>query len=259
MSPVVSRLTKYPVKSLDGLNVDSLSAGEGSFIVGDRQFALMDDRGKLINGKREALVHRLRFSVQGKECFISAEGTGTSVLFDPAGAFREAEVFLSDFFNRHVRILEDPKGNFLDVPVDSALTLVSSSSLRKVAEWLQIDDLEEVRRRFRPNVEVDGVEAFWEDCLFGSPGEVVPFRIGELILECVGPRERCVVPTRNSFTGEGNSSIPKKFAELRWSAVPAGSKLHEWQHGYFLCVDCRISPSSYGGTIRIGDTLSTRP
>ena len=255
-TPVVSRISVYPFKSLDGLSVEEASAGAGSFITGDRQYALFDERGKYINGKANPLVHRLRLKKIPSGFLISSDLLKTGVEFSGRDDIAELEEFLGRHFNQPVVVRENNEGRFLDIPVDSGITIVSTASLEKVRDWMGLKDLDEARRRFRATVEIDGVPPFWEDILFGVPGDEQSFRLGDLELICVGPRERCVVPTRDSMTGEVTPAFPKKFAAHRWEQVPGHSQLHDWGHGYFLSVDCRIAASSFGKIVRLGDQLT---
>lgn len=256
MNPVVSRITIYPVKSLDGYAVNTAEVGHHSFLVNDRRFAMFGNDGKLINGKSSPLVHLLRLTRTGElhfECYSLLLNESFGFL---AGVNDHAfSLFLSRHFDRPVELREDTSGNFQDVPHDAAITLVSTASLLKIGEWMMIDDLDELRARFRATIEISGVPAFWEDRLFAQPGKQVGFRIGEVGLECVGPRERCVVPTRHPETGDVYHGFAKTMAAFRWKNIPDHSLLQTWEHGYFLSVDCRITPDSYGKKINVGDRL----
>lgn len=255
MKPVVSRLTLFPFKSLDGFVVPEFVIGDGSYVIGDRRYALFDQRGKYINGKAEPLVHRLRLSANEKGYQLFSSVTNQSYQFESGCPNEGLTEFFTIHFGRSVEVRENNTGDFQDVPHNSAVTLVSLASLKKTCEWMGIENLDEVRRRFRATIEIDGVEAFWEDCLFGSPGDRFRFRLGDVEMESVGPRERCVVPTRHPESGEVSSGFAKQFALARWNEVKDDSKLHDWNHGYFLSVDCRILPASFGKRIITGDEL----
>ena len=48
----IERITVYPIKSLDGINVDKVEITQGGSLRYDREFALVDGDGKFINGKK---------------------------------------------------------------------------------------------------------------------------------------------------------------------------------------------------------------
>ena len=59
-SPILSRIWIYPIKSLDGVSVDSAIIAPGGSLTMDREFALIDDGGKFVNAKRTAKIHQVR-------------------------------------------------------------------------------------------------------------------------------------------------------------------------------------------------------
>lgn len=256
MPATVSRITIYPFKSLDGYATGLLQIGPGSFVRNDRRYALVDADGKRVNGKATPLVHLLRLNYLADAMFACTSVTlNRSIVVDMNAPWTPFNAFLSEHFGRRVELREDESGNFQDVPHEAAITLVSTATLEQVAQWMNLTDLDEVRRRFRVTVEVSGVPAFWEDALFGAPGDVIPFRMGDVDLEGVGPRERCVVPTRHSITGTVDTGFAKELARQRWEHRPKDSLLPAWKHGYFIGVDCRIAPSSWNRCIYLGDSI----
>ena len=55
----LERLRAYPVKALDGIDLERAAVLDGGTIEHDREFALFDADGEVINGKRTARVHDL--------------------------------------------------------------------------------------------------------------------------------------------------------------------------------------------------------
>ncbi|MFN8155682.1 MAG: MOSC N-terminal beta barrel domain-containing protein, partial [Bacteroidia bacterium] len=131
MNPVVSRLTVFPFKSLDGIDCSCVQTGSGSFLQGDRLYALFDARGKYINGKANPLVHTLRLREEEGRFHLTSAALHRSIDFSADSGLRQAADFLSDHFGEEVTIRKNESGKFLDVPVESAITLVSGASLRK--------------------------------------------------------------------------------------------------------------------------------
>lgn len=58
--PHLSRILLYPIKSLDGVTVTEATLLEGGALQGDREFAIVDQQNRIINGKRNPKIHRLR-------------------------------------------------------------------------------------------------------------------------------------------------------------------------------------------------------
>lgn len=52
--------------------------------------------------------------------------------------------------------------------------------MTEVASWFPGLSVDEMRRRIRANIEIDGVPAFWEDRLFSEQGDLVSFRVGDV-------------------------------------------------------------------------------
>jgi uncharacterized protein YcbX len=71
----------------------------------------------------------------------------------------------------------------------------------------------------------------------------------------MSPRARCVVPTRNPETGERIRAFSKTFAERRAASLPEWSLLKEYEHRYFLTVNCYIPATEIGKSVKLGDEL----
>ena len=55
----VERLRVFPIKGLDGIDIETAPVLEGGTLKYDREFALFDADGNVINGKRTERVHDL--------------------------------------------------------------------------------------------------------------------------------------------------------------------------------------------------------
>jgi uncharacterized protein YcbX len=257
LDPTVSRITIYPVKSLDGISLQNARIGNGGCLEHDREYAIVDSNGRFVNGKSNALVHVLRSNVDLDHETISFRHESETIwhqfhLQNDKAAINE---FLSSFFNMPVTLQKNPEGKFLDIPVKSGVTVLSTASLETVSGWFNNLELEETRMRFRATIEIDHVPAFWEDRLFYQQETVVEFKIGEAILYGMSPRARCIVPTRHPKTGELIHAFQKTFAIQRAASQPDWSSLDDYGHGYYLSVDCYIPPSEFGKFIAVGDEI----
>lgn len=242
----VDQLYRYPVKSMQGLAVESVELGL-SGIDGDRSRALIDvDSGRLMSAKRWS-----------KLLLAGADDVGITI---PDGTHRPYESddmdrMLSTWLERDVALhqvapevdlsyemtfdppnddaelyeIPAPSGSFLDLaPVHlvSRQTLHAGTTARPDLDW----DV----RRFRPNLVVDavGTPPFGEDAWCGRQ-----LRIGTALVEAVQPTVRCAMPLRAQ---PGLESQPALFHAL--------DEIHANHLGIYVSV---IAP----GEIRIGDPI----
>lgn len=256
-NPVVDNITIYPVKSLDGISLPKAQIGNGGCLMHDREYAIIDSKGKFVNGKSNTLVHLLRDAVDFENEIISFrhESTDEWNSFHLQNDKSAINDFLSTFFKMPVTLARNTDGEFLDIPVQSGITVLSNASIKTVSTWFKDMNIEETRKRFRATIEITGAPAFWEDKLFLEEGTAIEFKIGEVTLYGISPRARCVVPTRHPQTGEVIHGFPKIFAQQRIKTLPPWSTLIDYGHAYYLSVDCYIPPSEFGKRIAVGDEL----
>ena len=257
-NPFVDTITIYPVKSLDGISLQKAQIGNGGCLMHDREYAIVDSIGKFVKGKNNDLVYLLRSKIDFENEIISFRHESTDVwnsfhLQKNTTAINE---FLSSFFKMPVTLIRNTQGEFLDIPVQSGVTVLSNASLQTVGAWFNDMDIEEIRKRFRATIEISGVPAFWEDKLFLEEGTAIEFKIGEVTLYGISPRARCVVPTRNPQTGELLHGFSKIFAQQRTQTLPRWSTLKDYGHAYYLSVDCYIPPTEFGKWIAVGEELT---
>ncbi len=269
--PHLARITIYPIKSLDGVVVERATALAGGALEHDRRFALRNPTGEYVNGKRFEAVHRLRstFDPVGSTVSVAAERTGQQAAFrrfDLDADRKALEAWLRDYFGlkEPLELVENAVAGFPDDTDSPGPTIVSTATLETVAGWFPGLSLDEVRRRFRANLEIGGVEAFWEDRLYGEADQVVRFQIGALTLEGVNPCQRCAVPTRDSLTGASMPHFAKQFAERREQTLPAWAARSRFDHFYRLAVNTRPAASEcvqiqLGDRVRILGTLPKSP
>ncbi len=257
VNPVVDRITIYPVKSLDGISLQKARIGNGGSLVHDREYAIIDGKGKYVKGKNNDLVYLLRSAIDFDNDIISFRHEAETGWhhFHLQKDKTAIDEYLSSFFKIPVALYQNIQGEFLDIPVQSGVTVLSTASLQTVGAWFNNMDIEETRKRFRATIEIADVPAFWEDKLFLEQGTAIEFKIGNVILQGISPRARCVVPTRHPETGEVIHGFPKLFAKQRASDLPHWSTLDDYDHAYYLSVDCYIPPSEFGKWIAVGDEV----
>jgi uncharacterized protein YcbX len=247
----------YPLKALDPLLTDEARITSGGALEYDRRWAVRNQRGKFVNGKRNARVSlvRSRYRIHPFSVFLKAEGTGDEAAFLLPEESHLAEAWLTGFFGEAVTMDENPAGGFPDDTDASGPTIVSQSTLETVASWYPGLDAGDILRRFRPNLVIDGVPPFWEDRLYGVKGGSRPFSVGCVTFHGINPCARCVVPTRDPVAADVMPGFMAKLIERRKATLPSWAEASQFDHFYRLCVNTRIPPSEAGKTLRAGDPV----
>jgi hypothetical protein len=228
----------------------------------DRQFALLDSQGLAFNAKRTGAMHRLRTQVDPTGRTVSLAADGSTATLDAATFHLDddrpsLEAWLSAYFGLDgaVRLAENAEAGFPDDAEASGPTIVSTATLEAVAAWFPGLAAAEVRRRFRANLEIDGVEPFWEDRLYAEADEVVRFQLGEATLEGVNPCQRCVVPSRDSTTGEITPQFVQQFSVRRQQSLPSWAAASRFDHYYRLAVNTRSAGGNDRQRIQVGEPI----
>ena len=228
----------------------------GAGLQHDRELRLADAEGRDVNGKllgEKILRLRSEFDLAYHELTVR-DGSSTLQARLPAQQAR-AEQWFSERLGMPIRIEQNASGGFPDDVAASGPTLVSRATLEAVAGWFGLD-LEETRRRFRANLEIEGAPAFWEDRLFGADGLTRQFSMGEVLLEGVNPCARCTVPSRDSRSGAlAPPGFAKLFAEKRRATLPEWAEPSRFDHFYKLAVNTRIPDSENGKLLHVGDEI----
>jgi uncharacterized protein YcbX len=133
--------------------------------------------------------------------------------------------------------------------------LISTATLSEVAGWFDGMTLDDARLRFRANLEIDGVEPFWEDRLVADGDREVRFRIGQAELFGTNACQRCVVPTRDPRTGEPLREFARQFARHRQERLPAWAPAARFDHYYRLALNTRPA-LAVQRELTVGDELT---
>ncbi len=212
--------------------------------------------GRVINGKRTPLVHQLEATYDDNVTHVTLTDRRDrrKETFSLAADRGTLERYLSNHFSMPVTLREDATRGFPDDTDASGPTVISAETLREVGEWFGFD-VENSRRRFRANLTLEGGGPFWEDRLFGPPGEPVLFRIGEILFFGTNPCARCVVPSRDPVSGQQGTGFAKQFSEHRRDSLPMWSDRDVFDHFYRLAVNTRLYSNSKERLLRVGDLV----
>lgn len=257
MCPHLARICLYPIKSLDPIEVSEAVALRTGGLAHDREYCLQDCGGLLLNSKNlgdKLITIRSDFHLSFGELVLRADGK--EYLFRLPREKRQLEQWFTRRLGQPVSLARKISGGFPEDEEVPGPTVVSTATIEETASWFTKMTTEEIRRRFRPNLEIDGVPAFWEDHLFAEGSGKVSFRIGDTAIDGVKPCARCIVPQRDSFSGKANySSFAKIFAEQRAKTLPAWTDRSCFDHFYCLSTNAVIPESESGKVLHVGDPV----
>lgn len=256
--PRVARIQIFPIKSLDPLVVESANVLPSGALEFDRRFALADVAGRFINGKRTDLINALqsRCDPSNRTVSVGERGMGDGRLFHLDDDRADLEALLAEHFQIPVQLVENAITGLPDDTDAPGPTIISTATLETVASWFDHIDLHEARLRFRANIEIDGVEPFWEERLYGVAGEAVRFRIGRVEFEGTNPCARCVVPMRDPATGAFDPIFKQHFRARREATLPPWADRSRFDHFYRLAINTQPVAAFVGGTIHVGDDVT---
>jgi len=208
----VVRISIAPVKSLGLVHPEEVQLGPGG-VVGDRRLWLVDEDGRLFNGKRRGQLVRVHpdWDEESRRLALTfpdgsrVEGVvelGDPVAVEMYGVPRPSqrvlgpwEDALSAHAGKRLRLLWADEGAADRTDRGGTVSLVSRASLERLrAEAGARDPVD--GRRFRMLFEIDGVAAHEEDDWLG-----VEVRIGEATIGVKGDVGRCVVTSLGPDTG----------------------------------------------------------
>ncbi len=255
--PFLAGIYIYPIKSLDALSVTQAKILASGALENDREFALFDGQGNFVNGKRHAKINQIRssFDLSTRSLSLAIQGSEAKNIFNIDKDRIKLETWFSNYFSFPVKIEENSILGFPDDTNSPGPTIISTATLELIASWFPGLTLENIRCRFRANLEIGGVPPFWEDQLFAEVGELVTFQIGAVKFEGVNPCQRCIVPTRDAITGESYPNFQKIFVEKRKETLSDGIARSRFNHFYRFSVNTRVVESQEGKVLHLRDEV----
>lgn len=250
----VSRIRVYPVKSLDPVSKSRVRITDIGGLADDRTFALFDADDEVVNGKRTDQIHGIsaQIDIETNSIALAPNQSEAHQEFHLEDDRESLEAWFSEYFDMDIYLDETTGGGFTDSSAGAGPTILSEATLEELASWFSDITTEEILRRLRPNIVLEGVPAFWEDSLVDTT-----FSIGDTTLRGVKPVPRCVVPTRDSDTGAITPNFSKTFSENREQTLPDWSPPDEFDHYYKVMIIAAVDEDSYGSAIRVEDEVTT--
>lgn len=247
----ISKIIVYPIKSLPGTEVKNTILTPASGLKWDRKWALRYGDGRYLNGKHDQRIHFIRTKydlIQGEVSLAFQDSIFSSFSLDNYLAIGK---WFSNYWNEDIRFTM-AETHFADDQKAPGPTLISGASLLKVGSWFGIEDLGELRKRFRANLEIEGCQPFWEDSLIIENNGY--FSIGKTILRANNICKRCIVPSRNPKTGEHIKNFSKIFSNHRKNELPESEPFFD--HYYRLAINTTVPDQPGPKGIKTDDLLS---
>ena len=258
INPHVARLLIYPIKSLDQVDCDRVIILKSGALEGDRTWAIFAQDGSFVNGKRNNKIYALRseFDLKTNTVSLRIQGTDQTATFNLRESCGALCNWLEEYFGFPVEIKQDLNLGFPDDTLSPGPTIISTATLKAIASWYPELNTADIRRRFRANIEIAGVPAFWEDQLFTTPEATVKFKVGDVNFMGVNPCSRCKVITRDPQTGNPYPKFQQIFIAQRKITLPQWTYRVQFNHFFRLAVNTRLSPREAGKVINIEDKVT---
>jgi len=255
--PKLTRISIYPIKSLEGLDVTEAQIVQDGALQYDRAWSLFKEDGKWFRAKDSGMLHRIRtaFAEDYSSVTLRLQDSDETHGFNLQSDLAALGDWISDVVEQRVHV-RHRLGGFPDDRSFTGPTVVSTGTLNEVASWYDSLTPEEIHWRMRANLVVDADEPFYEDRLLDDLEHVVAFRIGSAELHGISATGRCVVPTRDPVTGEQLRDFQKVFMAKREETFPVDIKRTErFKHLFCLTIRTYVPQSEWGKSLRIGDSL----
>ena len=255
---LLSRITIFPIKSFPGVDVDACRILPSGALEWDRRLALIDAAGDFVNAKSSTQLHQFQatFDLSVPSVGLSVSGHRGSREFHLDDDLESLGDYLSCLLNQTVRVAEDVTSGFPDDLEAGGPTIIAMATLQEIAALFGTIPLDEMRRRFRTNLEISSVPSFWEDSLYGEVDAApVPFQIGRVTLGGVRPCRRCAVPGRNPETAEVSQAFAKVLAMFRKVKLPPGTPGSHFIDYYRLATNTVLIDAGDDSILRVGDPV----
>ncbi|MBT5705007.1 MOSC N-terminal beta barrel domain-containing protein [bacterium] len=257
-NPKLGRIRIYPFKSLDPIECRTTHFTSAGSLKKDRRFAFLLPNGTFFNAKNDPRIHRIRLQIDpGFQLYeFSIRGTNNKIQIDLTEGFKNLERWIFTQLKVQVKVTENGDHGFPDDLQASGPTVISRGTIEAIAAWYPNLTPDDIRTRFRANLEIDNVPAFWEDRLCAEKGAgEIEFQIGNATLRGINPCQRCVVPSRNQQTGEPFANFSKHFLVERQKSLPSWAPRSQFNHFYRAAINTTAQNNGDVGSIKLGDEI----
>lgn len=246
----VAQLWRYPVKSFQGEQVDSLEIDAGG-AAGDRTLAVVDPAaGKVLSAKRWADLLLASARVDGDDVVIALPDGAEHRASDPG-----VHVALSAWLGQEVRLEPPPAEGSLPMEMYTGMSDEDTPLFDwpgPPGTWLDLADAHWLTtaslaaaaarhpegtwdvRRFRPTALIDAPSTGWPEDTWTT------IALGEVHSDILMPTMRCSMPSRAQPGLDQDKTIGTTIRDQ-----------HENNLGVYAAI-------ARGGTLHVGDTVNAR-
>ncbi|WDI30189.1 MOSC domain-containing protein [Hyphococcus flavus] len=263
----VSSLHYYPVKGVRGVACERAAFDERG-LVNDRRWLVTSAEGQSLTQRDHPVLAQVEAKVTSDGLRLSCNGAECDVALPPRASRRRIKVWrdevdamdagdkasswFSTLLDRPARLyFMDEEAERMTTAKWSPVSTVSfadmhpfliatTESLQALNDSIIANGGEAVgMERFRPNIVIDGAEAWADDSW-------LVIKIGDYVFDVIIPCDRCVVTTKDQMTGESAGKEPlRTLAKIRKSAdAKITGALFGW----------RCSPRG-SGELKVGDKI----
>ncbi len=232
----LARITTHPIKSFQGIDLQD-SALDDRGLCWDREWMLVDEQGEMITQRSHPQLSQLGVQREGQSILLRVGSDVHELSMNYSGPSMEVRVWddvcvgirnneeidaaLSTFmgFAVHLVRMQDSWKRPVVIPegvqtrADATASFSDGYPLLIISE-ASLDDLNQrlaepvPMNRFRPNLVINGADAFAED-------NWRQIKIGETVIDLVKPCARCVFTCVDQKTGERGKEPLKTLATYR--------------------------------------------
>jgi len=230
----LSQLAIYPIKSTAQINLPSAQISPFGLNM-DRRWMLVDEKGVMLTQRKFARMCLIQCHFENNDLLVMApdmpvlkvdlarsdKHIQARVWDDTCNALDcgdNVSKWFSQFLNTATRLVYFPENEVRQVDLNFAkagdVTAFSDGFPYLLISQASLDDLNARlsmpvnMNRFRPNLVVEGSEAFAED-------NWKKIRIGDVTLLLVKPCSRCVIPSIDPKTAAKSAEVIKTLASYR--------------------------------------------
>lgn len=273
----VTEINIYPVKSLGGISLEECLVEKRGFRF-DRRWMLTDKNGEFFTQREFPKMATLSIGINGESLIISSsenEKIEVPFKFDRSemrkvtvwnsicDAFVLPEhinewfsdvlktdcrmVFMPDESEREINKLFNRNNEIVSFADGYPFLLIGENSLNDLNEKLEA---KLPMNRFRPNIVIDGADAFTED-------RWKKIRIGETVFRSTKPCARCVMTTIEQNSGEFDGKEPlKTLARYRLAKDVFPNEFESLDlNANAVLFGQNLVAENFGGKIKIGDEV----
>ena len=258
----IEKITVYPIKSFDGVDVQRAELRANGSLKGDREFAFFTNEGERVTAKkavqwREDHLFKIRITYddEGKMATFNAPNMESETLNLYADADK-ISAWMSKALGREVTLRQNSECGFPDEETHGGPTIIGSETLKSLGEELGHSD--SIGPRLRANIVIGGLQAFGDDQLYSKKGMAVPLKMGNLEILGVRPTGRCVVPSIGPDTGIKDDDFIKKLMTTRKQSVIGNDiAFDRIKPKNFFCAAVNTEAASQqAGCIKVGDSVT---